>query len=123
MTLNRNLMTRNRLSRTQMIPILSRSNLTRSRLIPIPMNLIRNRLNLIPMNRTRNPEPDPDEPDPDPADAAPRIHNTPPNKRTDKRKKGLRAPKEIVNEGASSTPLLNRPALTPIVRGGKLACV
>jgi hypothetical protein len=45
-----------------------------------------------------------------------------PNKQTDKRKKGLRAPKETVNEGTSLTHLLNRPAITPIVRGWKLAC-
>jgi hypothetical protein len=91
---------RSRLNPTQLIPSLS---------IQILMNPIRNRLNLIPMNWT------------------PLTRLRPsqfrPNNQTDNRKKGLRALKEPVNESASLTPLLNRPALTRIVRGRKLACV
>jgi len=99
-----------------MIPILSRLNLNRSRLILIPMILTQNRLIQIPMNLTLM-----------------NLIQTPrtqlrhsqyvPNKQIDKRKKGSEAPKEIVNGSASSIPLLNRPPLTPIVCGGKSACV
>jgi hypothetical protein len=53
-----------------------------------------------------------------------RLHSQSlPNKQTDKRTKGLRAPKGIVNERISSAHLLTRPALTPVVIGGKLACL
>ncbi len=89
-----------RLSSTQLIPSLSTQILT---------NLIRNRLNLTQKGRTQQT----------------RLRHSQylPSKQTDKRMRGLRAPKEAVNEGPSSTHLLNRPALTPIVRGGKSARV
>jgi hypothetical protein len=110
-------LTRNRLNLNPMNQILM--NLTQ--LIPTlstqtPMSLPRNHLNLTPMNptlmsRIRAPQ-------------TRLLHSQfLPNMQIDKRKKGLGGPKEIVNDGASSTPLLNRPALTPIVGGGKLACV
>ncbi|MGA2906987.1 MAG: hypothetical protein ABSE36_04755 [Terracidiphilus sp.] len=103
--LNLTPLTRTHLNLTQLIRILSSRN---------RLNLIR--LNLTPMNRTlmiriRTRQT--------------RLQDSQflPNRQTDKRKKGLGAPKEIVNEGTSLTHLLNRPALTPIVRDGKLACV
>jgi hypothetical protein len=74
------------------------------------LNPSRNHLNLIPMSRIRT------------LRTRRRRSHCLPNKQTDKRQKGLRVPKTTLNDGASLTHLLNRPALKPIVRGGKLAC-
>ena len=92
----------------------SRLNLTqliRSPSTQILMNPSRNHLNLNPMSRSRT--------------LWTRLLDSQslPYKQTDKRMKGLRAPKETVNERTSSAHLLTWPALTPIGHGGKLACV
>jgi hypothetical protein len=110
--LNLNSMNPSRLSLTPLIPSpLILSSLTRHRLSLNSMNpsrlsllnLTLTRLNLTPMSLSRTLEP--------------RLPHSqfPPNKQTDKRKKGLRVPKETVNEGTSSTHLLKRPTLTPII--------
>ncbi len=122
-------------------------NPTRTRLNPIQMN--RSRLNLNPMSRslrslsltnqnlTRNrSNPNRNRPNLTPPlmsrslmslirTRQTRLRHSQflPYKQLEKRKKGSRAPEEIVNDSASLTLPLNRPVLVPIVRGGELACV
>lgn len=106
LTQNPNLI-RNHLIPTQLILSLS----TQIRLNPTPNRRTQSPMNLTLMNQIRT--------------HWTRLPHSqfPQYKPTDKRMKGLRCPKGIVNESTSSSPLLNRPALTPIVRGEKLACV
>jgi len=110
-------LTPNRLSLTPLIPSLSTRipNLTHHRLnltpwIPTQSNRIQTLLNLTQHRPNLTPQ------------TQLRPSQFRPNKRTDKRKRGLRGTKETLNEGISLTPLLNRQALSPIVRGWKLAC-
>jgi hypothetical protein len=113
-------MNRNRLNLTRLSPIqpipslptqiltnLSRPILTRSNLIPMSWTW----MSRSPMSRLRT------------LQARLRHSQCLPYKQTYKRKRGLRAPEQIVNDGTSLTPLLNRPALSPIVHSGKLARV
>jgi len=126
MNLTRNHLTLIRMNRSRLIPNLTRNYLNLIPMSPsllIPIQLIPNLSTRTPMNPIRN---------------CLNLNQTSPirtlltrlrrshcllNKQTDKRQKELIAPKAIVNERTSSTPLLNRPAHTPTVRGGKLACV
>jgi hypothetical protein len=111
--MNRSLksLSRNRLSLSLSLMSQSLKSRNLSLMSQILMNLSLTNQSRNPMSRRRTPQK--------------RLRHSQdlPYKRKEKRKRGLRGQGKIVNDETSLTPLLKRPELTPIVRGGELACV